>query len=443
MLSDQDRLLLTGSVDGELSAQEQLHVQKLLKESPEARKLLKELQEDSQSIRNLPRLSIPIDLVKSVTQGIRKSGWKPRVQNQKDSRKKTSVSRAIAMAALVLVSLGLVSYLFFNALVPKDSAISVAVETKKGTEPTKQPDKKSRLDPGSVDAKVQESTETVNPLPADHLARPDPVDPALAQMREKPSTRTEPEMEREPLRGPIGPILTDRGLETFEIKTVEVTPPVIRSIHELTNESSRSLLKKDLTKTNSYRLELPVVDANRTLERVESVCKAIGLPLTLDATAKTRLVNKNWKTNYIIYTDSLAPEDLVTFLKALGDTDKPFQDKKQPEVLLNRFILAKLNQTDRRELADLLGIDSTSLDLAQTSGLLGVDLKKPIQDQTANQVIQSMVDKGTRKDCALLALPFSPVRPSRSSVEIKQFLESRHRLKPNHLQLMIVLRNVG
>jgi anti-sigma factor RsiW len=66
MLPERYRELLTAYVDGELSARQRRTLQKLLRRSPEARQLLKEMQRDSDEIRALSPARLKQDLSDSV-----------------------------------------------------------------------------------------------------------------------------------------------------------------------------------------------------------------------------------------------------------------------------------------------------------------------------------------------------------------------------------------
>jgi len=55
MLSDRLCQLLTGHVDGELSARQCKAVARLLRQSPEARAFIEQLEQDAHRLRNLPQ----------------------------------------------------------------------------------------------------------------------------------------------------------------------------------------------------------------------------------------------------------------------------------------------------------------------------------------------------------------------------------------------------
>jgi anti-sigma factor RsiW len=77
MLSSQDQQLLTGYVDGELTARQHCQVERLLSRSGEARALLQDLQADSRALRLLPSMSAPADLADSILETIARKGLKP------------------------------------------------------------------------------------------------------------------------------------------------------------------------------------------------------------------------------------------------------------------------------------------------------------------------------------------------------------------------------
>jgi anti-sigma factor RsiW len=66
MLPERDRELLTAYIDGELNNRQRRTLTKLLRRSPEARKLLKEMQADSDELRALAPAHLKQDLSDSV-----------------------------------------------------------------------------------------------------------------------------------------------------------------------------------------------------------------------------------------------------------------------------------------------------------------------------------------------------------------------------------------
>src|SRR5437660_6571839 len=77
MLSDRDSELLTAYLDGELSARQQKAVLRLLRRSPEARRLLQQLQRDATAVRRLPARKLAADFPLKVLRAIAAQGLEP------------------------------------------------------------------------------------------------------------------------------------------------------------------------------------------------------------------------------------------------------------------------------------------------------------------------------------------------------------------------------
>src|SRR5205814_1260964 len=112
MLPDQLRQLLTAYVDGELSNRQRKAVERLLRRSPAARTLLRQLQEDARRLRALPRHHLGEEFTARVLRAVR--------QRQAQGRRTEAARRAafpvwagVAAAAAVLMAVGFGSFLYF------------------------------------------------------------------------------------------------------------------------------------------------------------------------------------------------------------------------------------------------------------------------------------------------------------------------------------------
>jgi hypothetical protein len=86
----------------------------------------------------------------------------------------------------------------------------------------------------------------------------------------------------------------------------------------------------------------------------------------------------------------------------------------------------------------------------RSSAPLGVDVTRPLNEQTATQVTRSLEGQGGRPDTGkpavkaperfALALAYNPVRPRSGSPEVKRFLDSRKPVRPGAVQVLLVLR---
>src|SRR5690554_4220586 len=105
MLSDSDRELLTGFLDGQLGPRERTAALRLLQQSSEARQMLRRMQEDSHALRGLPRQGLPADFAVGVMRVAAERGLRPGVA-PKPVRPRLSVWAKLAAAAAVLVAVG-------------------------------------------------------------------------------------------------------------------------------------------------------------------------------------------------------------------------------------------------------------------------------------------------------------------------------------------------
>jgi len=353
----------------------------------------------------------------------------------------------LAAAAAVLFALGLASYAYFAATLPGGTSLahhgrnSEGQGTDQGTGLPQ--DHKILSDKGQGVAAKRDTPSS--PLPVDPLPHPPEKGPVVEGPRIPPPA-LDPEPDLGSPKDNAGPVLTDRGMEIFDIKTVELAPPLILSLRDLDQDAVRQKLQIELGKNDGFRLELPVADATRSMDRLQSVCKSAGVNLIVDQVAQGRVKTPQWKTNYVVYAETMTPADLVRLLQALAVADKNAAAKKPADVLLDRMVLFRMNRGDRRELGDLLNIDPAQL--SRGTGPLGTDLKRPLADQTGDQLAQLLKGQGGQSagkgpEHAALAVSTYPVRPHRNSAEIKRFLEGRKPLGPGTIQLMLVLRNVG
>src|SRR5579864_7362636 len=95
--------LLTAYVDGELTNRQRKAAMRLLKKSPDARKLLLQLQEDAKALRDLPRPELERDLSADVVSKIRERRLQPARRRQAAAPATLPAWSGLAIAASVLV----------------------------------------------------------------------------------------------------------------------------------------------------------------------------------------------------------------------------------------------------------------------------------------------------------------------------------------------------
>src|SRR5262249_25807774 len=106
-----------------------------------------------------------------------------------------------------------------------------------------------------------------------------------------------------------------------KFEQVEVALPVFFALSELVQPARREQLTGELGKARSFRIELTCRDATRAFGRLEPAFKAARLGLVIDATAQNRLKKPQWKTDYALFAENLAPADLGAILVQAARAD--------------------------------------------------------------------------------------------------------------------------
>lgn len=443
MLPDRQRQLLTAFVDGELSSRQRRQVERLLDRSNEARQLLQKLRADSEALQRIPAPHFLGDLTDEILRKINERGLKP----GKNSSGK--IARAAfwtgpfvswAAAALVLLGLGLASYLYFASSLAPDDKPEVAQKSPETKPQNRVPDQ-----PKTVQiAKANEPPETNPPKVAAKTNAPIRMRPML-KMRPNPSPmQATPNQSVDPPKDDS--VLTDR-MEMFQYNKVETNLPFVLQVKELEREAGRNQLIAELRKDVNFRLELPCPNGTKAFERVQAAAKAKDLGLVIEKSAQGRLKLSTLKTNYVVYIENITPEELAHFVHQIGVEDKKKGNGKPADHAIDRLVLTHMTAQHHKELTTLIGLDPTE-SAPKDKGPIGADPHKPLSDLTAQQVGKALAgqggtpraEAGKASHLVALVLAYNPVRPHPGSAEIKRFLENRKPTKPGTIRILLVLR---
>lgn len=446
MLTERYSQLITAYVDGELPSRQRRLAERLLQRSPEARRLCERLRADAECLRQLPTPMIPRDLSASLVSAIVKRGLSPRGVAPVRSRPQVPTWAGLAAAAAVIFVVGYSSYSYFASSLRGRSGQALVQQTPMTADAT--PRAGDHIpDPGGAGQSARSGLHPI-PVPRIDPGQGSPEKDPLVEGPKAPNVPVDPEFELGPPMESAGPVLTDRGVEQFQIKVVELAPALILPVGDLDADSGRQKLVTELGKSDSFRIELPTTDATRSMERLLGACKPAGIQTIIDQLAQGRLKTGQWKTNYVLFSQTLTTDELVRLLQVLAQADKLAMAKKPSDGLLDRMVVTSMTRNDRRELGDLLGIAPEQLQRPRATGPLGTDLTRPLADQTTEQLAQLLprqpgkpAEKLAEPNALVLSLP--PARPNRGSAEIKRFLDGRKSIRTGSIQVMIVLRNVG
>jgi hypothetical protein len=442
MLTDRCRQLLTAYVDGELSNRERKAVLRLLHRSPEARALLRQLQQDAQRIHTLPRLRLGEEFAQALLLTIAERQLQPhgrRMRRLHSQPAAVPLWAGMAVAASIMFLIGFSSFFYFAHALPDENPVNpVALH------PTPPPFGGGK----ALSEQVANATPTpAATSPAEEGKEPEPRREATAvadapkdkgdSVKPAPAADTN----ESALATPIP------KMELFQPQTPDVALPLIQKFAEL----DVAKLKEELQKDSGFRLELPCRESVHAFERLQGVLKGHNVGLMIDPEAQSRLKQPKLHTNLVVYADDLTPDDLVKVLQQLGAEDRKPETKKRGESQFDALVLTRMSKDDRKELCELLGLDPKQ-GLPKATGPLGMDPKVPLAETTLNQVTQTLTGQGGTPrpdpnkpavkppDAQALVLPYNPVRPRPGSAEVKRFLEAHKQPRSGAVQLLLVLR---
>jgi anti-sigma-K factor RskA len=397
MLTDQVRQLLTAYVDGELTNRQRKALARLLHRSPEARALLRQLQEDAASLRALPRPRLGADFTARVVRAVRQRQVQ---QHQQAARQASAGWPALAAAAAVVLAVGLGSFLYF-ARPPAGDPLAQLDQPPADTPPGQDP----------ADGRRTGSVTEVTPRPSDSAKeppKPEPV-PMPPVVADKPNDPVRPDVPG------VEKVFTSPEMEMF--KPVVVQPPfaLLEDLHALRADD----LRKKIDKEAALRLELPCRDTAKGFHRVQAALKDVGIGLAIDAAAQNRLDKPRLKSNYVLLVEDLTAEELARALAKLGSEDrKAAEAKPKPDGQFSRLVVNRLSDTDFKELSAVLHVEQAQL--------------------------QNGPDRpGKGSERLALAVTYNPERPKPNSPEVKRYLDSRKPARPGTLRVLLVLREAS
>jgi hypothetical protein len=443
MLSERVCKALSAFVDGEASPALREAVLRLVHRSAEARAYLDKLNRDRRRLQALPRKQLSPDFPDQVLAAVAQRRLTLRQKLAPRPRPTLPAWVGVAAAASVLLLVGFAAFSFFRQPAPAPATPPVVAQQENNGVPPEAP-------PG--DGEQHAKTPHDQPLPQEPSGPGDLMTPPGDAIARDPA---EPPREPNtvPVVNPPDPLtLPLARWELFGPRTVDVTLPVVQKLADLDISELRAEFQKD----SGFRVELPCRDSYRAFERLQAACKTQGVTLLVDQVVQARLKQPTLHTNFVVFGEDLGGEDLLKLLQQVAADDRKAEAKKKGDAAFTGLLVFRMDRDDRKELADLLGIDPRHVQGGKPGGPLNLDPKTPVSDNTANQVVQSLTGQGSTSrnsespgtsakgpEPRALVLPYNPVRvrPA-SSAEVKRFLEARKPLRAGALQVLIVVREV-
>jgi hypothetical protein len=465
MLTPRELELLTAYVDGTLSRREQRAVKRLVRARPEARRLLRSLLRDSREMQLLPAVPAPVDFATQVLSTIAQQPPRPVSTTPSVTTTTTTAPAPLRLAPRTPASLPATPVRWYwgyaaaaavflvvgggSFLLHRPGPTPVASRPEGGTPLAKQtpsptPEKPPVREPDPIVRELpaprwQEFPPTVKVIPDEDAGEdPEEVDPPV---RPRPLPQ--------PNEVPRSPVLASPHQELpNQLERVEFALPRVHIFHGLDVPEQYRALRDQLALGSGYRVEIPTRDSTRGLERLRLALSAYKIQWTLPADVQARL-KKAVRSDYALFLENVAPEDLLEALKQAGLADRTAAQKRPADLTFEGpLIVRETARVDRRELKDLLGIDPLSVRPTTASGGSGVNIHKSLQESTGATINETLDGRGIPRPGStargpsagiVLALP-----PSRAKApEVKRFLDSRPTARPGTLQVLIVLRNVN
>jgi negative regulator of sigma E activity len=434
MLNKRVRQLISAYIDGELSARKRRAVHRLIQSDPEARALYQQMKADSYYLHGLPRVSLPQDFSKRVLTKIQEKGIQPRPATTVGSWGR------LAVAAMVLLAIGLASYCYFAGILgqPQTGEPNGTIVQKE-----RQP---SKLNAPAPPPQAPKDDANDNP---DELREPEPIETARDKPTAKPKAPLVPFPPENPKAIPPGDeFAAPESLPFRPEANIRIEKPrlSVYLLRELDQAANHRRLQDELRYDSFYRLELFCLDSQRALERVQAIFRSHNLRLSSDAEAQSRLAART-RTDFLLYADDLEPEELASILRQLGSEDKKLASVRLQDGVFGRLVLNPLRQ---RDLASQLGVDAGLVSPEPKTAPLGVDIRKPVSETTAEQVAElagqprpgaNVAARSLRTAYLCVNYPLSRGRPGAAQASLTQFLEARPQARPGTLQVLLILQN--
>ena len=427
--------LLTATVDGELTGAERRLVDKLLRESDEARVFHAQILRDAASLRGLPAASPSDDLAAHIVNLINDKAMMPTPLPMPRRKKTWTPERllpwvSMATAAIVIIMVGVVSFAFFSAA---DRPLANQKKNEVATEQPKPPNDG-----------LKNIGKHPWPNPNDRAAievAPEPreVKPVFVAKELPPTIETLPNPR---VVGPNDIVAVPSQPESDPFRQVKIKLPVLLPLRDLDQAYPNKMVRDELKKDDAIHLDLFCKDSTRAAELLQAALKSRGQNMIVDAMAHERL-KKKLKSEFVFYTESMTADEIAQLLEHLGADDKKAEAKKSGDGQFDKFMLAEFAVDDSRELSKLLGVPQFKLPKLKASG--AIDPRKPLEANTVSQLGNTLPKGGPSRGekVTLLISNGGAGHNPQASKEIKSFLDKRGDRKPGTVPMMLVLRTPG
>lgn len=426
MISEQVGEVLSTYLDGELSPRRQRATEELLQKSAEAREYVQRLRESANLVQTLPRRVPERDLVDAAlaalapctplpvpaTSGQRWRGWLP-----------------LGVAAGILFVAGTASLVYLAG--PRKAKPGIADVA---------PEK-----PVARHAPAQQAVPLVKAPNQDPVKLQAPV----SRDDKRPSTPRSPisqpaKRSRTELASPAAPDAKVRVIGKEAPQAILTFPLRLAGRHP-----ARQMLRDKLRQTGPFHVEITCLGRGKSFARLQAQLKAQKIDVLVDPRVVKTLAAHGTRTDLALYTESLTARELSSFLEQLGEEDA---EAAGDGAQFGTLAVSRLTEEDRVNLSILLGIDPAQLP-SLNSAPLGVDIRQPLEDSTANDLTKALLGQGKPRPLpgqpvikpkiprTAVVVPLHPeATRAEQSKEIHRFLDSRKDHPLAAVPVLLILR---
>ncbi|MCS7045776.1 MAG: hypothetical protein NZO58_05425, partial [Gemmataceae bacterium] len=195
------------------------------------------------------------------------------------------------------------------------------------------------------------------------------------------------------------------------------------------------LMEGMLNQRTSIHLDVAVVNERQAVQRLESVLQNKGIKVLIDPVAAARLAKNQPKTEYVIFTENIRPDELAAMLYELGTDERA-------RTSIETLTVSNVTEADQKQLCGLLGIDSRELETPPVAQPLpfGQFVPKGNQPGEKQPPASSGASPPEATPTARLAMVLvNEARSGATSSQLQFFLSQRRPSQPRALQVILVV----
>jgi hypothetical protein len=397
----------------------------------------------------LPKVKLPEGFSDSVCDRIRERGLPApqRILAFPAPRRLTYPWKRIAVAATVLLAVGVAAVLLSNAAVRRAESPMISgnplVKSPISAKPELAVGPTKRVTPEAGAAKFEAKLPELNRRDLEQYGQM--LASLLAPLSDSMDALARTGVEL------AAKMPTEKSLIVSSLRPA--TPIKSHALHLPPLEDLRNLdqdkVRQQLNDGNAQQIDISCQESWKALERFQDACKVNGIKLILDPEVAFRQ-SKKMPAMYVVYLENVPADRVIKILNSLQAEDKKAEAKNKGDTQFNSVWVIPLEDPLRKWLAETLGVPVGNLIPPKATAPKGptgnVDNTKPLAQDTQKSLEKlapgsSSAGKPSAKEPSALVLVSGPVRtPMQMTKEVKQFVEGRLAPQPDAIHVVFLLR---